>query len=138
MRKLTLIATLLLIACFAIGQGLQKGNLIGVHHYTLTPKEGYTLKEVIKFYAEEYCPAYSKAFPGIDVYFTEVDRGEFKGQFGIIYLCESKKVRDKYWPDKDVPSDAAEAGYEKMQPVWDKLGKMVTLSSGDHTDFVVY
>lgn len=138
MKKLSLIALLLLFVCFAFGQQLQKGNLLGVHHYTLTPKDGYTLKQVVEFYVEEYCPAYSKAFPGIDVYFSEVDRGEFKGQFGIIYLCESKKVRDKYWPEKNAPSDAAEAGYTKMQPVWDKLGEIVTLSSGDHTDFIIY
>ncbi|MEN8201955.1 MAG: hypothetical protein ABFS28_05115 [Bacteroidota bacterium] len=138
MRKLPVITALLLIACIAFGQNLQKGNLIGVHHYTLTPKDGYTLKQVVEFYVEEYCPAYSKAFPGIEVYFTEVDRGEFKGQFGMIYLCESKKVRDMYWPEKGLPSDLAEAGYKKLQPVWDKLGDMVTLSSGDHTDFIVY
>jgi len=138
MKKLSLVAALLLSACFTFGQGLEKGNLIGVHHYTLTPKEGYTLKQVVKFYVEEYCPAYSKAFPGIDVYFSKVNRGEFQGQFGIIYLCESQTVRDKYWPEKNAPSDAAEAGYKKMQPVWDKLGEIVTLSSGDHTDFVVY
>jgi hypothetical protein len=138
MKKFWIIAAMLLLACVAFGQGLQKGNLVGVHHYTLTPKEGYTLKQVVKFYVNEYCPAYSKAFPGIQVYFTEIDRGEFKGQFGIIYLCESKEVRNKYWPEKNAPSAAAEAGYEKMQPVWDKLGEIVTLSSGDHTDFIVY
>jgi len=138
MKKLSVIAALLLFSGLAFGQSLQKGNLVGVHHYTLTPKEGYTLKQVIEFYVEDYCTAYSKAFPGIEVYFTEVNRGEFKGQFGMIFLCESKKVRDKYWPDKDVSSDLAEAGYTKMQPVWDKLGEMVTLSSGDHTDFIVY
>jgi hypothetical protein len=138
MKKFSFVAALLFVAGLTFGQALEKGNLVGVHHYTLTPKEGYTLNQVIKFYVDEYCPAYSKAFPGIKVYFTEVDRGEFKGQFGMIFLCESKKVRDKYWPGKDSPSAAAEAGYEKMQPVWDKLGEIVTLSSGDHTDFVVY
>ncbi len=120
MKKFSVFTVLLFLACFAFGQSLQKGNLVGVHHYTLTPKEGYTLKQVVKFYVEEYCPAYSKAFPGIDVYFTEVNRGEFKGQFGMLFLCESKAVRDKYWPEKDVSSDLAEAGYKKMQKVWDK------------------
>jgi len=138
MKKLTCITVLLLIAGFALGQELQKGNLIGVHHYNLVPKEGYTLDQVVDFYVQEYCPAYTKAFPGIDVYFTKVNRGEFKGQFGLIFLCESQKVRDQYWPERDVSSPLAEAGYRKMQPTWDKLSQMVELNSGDHTDFIIY
>jgi hypothetical protein len=138
MRKFTIIAALLLITGMAFGQCLQKGNLVGVHHLLLTPNEGYTMEQVTNFYVKEYCPAYEKAFPGIEVYFSMANRGEFVGECGLIFICESMEIRDKYWPSKDEPSVAAEAGYKKMEKVWDKLGKIVLVDSGDHTDFVVF
>ena len=138
MRKFTIFAALLLFTGMAFGQYLQKGNLVGVHHLLLTPNEGYTLEQVANFYVKEYCPAYEKAFPGIEVYFSMADRGEFVGECGLIFILESREIRNKYWPGKDEPSVEAEAGYKKMEKVWDKLGKMVDVDSGDHTDFVIF
>lgn len=138
MKRFMIFAVLLLFAGMAFGQCLQKGNLVGVHHMLLTPREGYTLKQVANFYVKEYCPAYEKAFPGILAYFSMANRGEYVGECGLIFICESAEIRDKYWPAKDEPSMAAEAGYKQMEKVWDKLGKMVVVNSDGHTDFVIF
>ena len=138
MKRFAIFAAVLLFTGMAFGQCLQKGNLVGVHHLLLTPKTGYTLNQVAKFYVNEYCPAYEKAFPGIDAYFSMANRGEFVGECGLIFICESEDIRNKYWPAKDEPSLEAEAGYEKMEKVWDKLGIMVVVNSDGHTDFVIY
>ena len=136
MKKFLIITALFLFAGITFGQTLKKGNLIGVHHYKVTPKPGYTMDQIVEFYVDRYCPSFEKAFPGLQLYFMKGNRGEHEQEFGLIFLFESKEIRDKYWPAKDVSSALASEGQIKMADIYAEQNKILTLI-GDHTDYVI-
>ncbi len=137
MKKLIIAEAFILFAGVAFGQTVQKGSILGVHSVTITPNPGFTLEQVIDFYVNKFYPAYEKEFPGLKVFLAKGIRGENEEGFGIIYIIESAEIRDKYWPEKDVSSELADAAFEKLQPLIDELGKMRTISGG-HTDYLIF
>lgn len=139
MRKLLVITALLLFAGIAFGQTLKKGSLVGVHHMNnVVLNEGVTMDECIEFYMQKYVPAYEKAFPGVKVFILEGDRGEEENNLGMIFFCESVKIRDEYWPEKDVTSEKANAGLQEyLMPLQEEFQKLVKSSTSGHTDWKI-
>ena len=139
MRKLLVVTAILLFAGIAFGQTLKKGSLVGVHHTNnVVLNEGVTMDEFIEFNLQKYIPAYEKAFPGIKVFILEGDRGEEENNLGFLFFCESVKVRDEYWPEKEVTSEKANAGLqEHLQPLEEAYQKLVKSSTSGHTDWKI-
>jgi len=136
MKKLFLFATILLITGMAFGQDLQKGNVIGLHVLTVTLKPGVTMNQFNDFYINKYLPEMEKNMPEIKGYIIKGVRGENENKFGMIFSFKSVEVRDKYFPMPDKMSDLANAGFQKLQPLYDELDKLGTYSTV-YTDWVI-
>ena len=138
MKKLFVVTALLLFAGFAFGQTLKKGCVIGVHHGTFVLQDGKTMDDLIEFNLKKYIPAFEKALPGVKLFMMKGNRGEEANNLGFIYYCESVKVRDEYWPEKDVTSIKANAALqEHLGPLQEEMQKIIKSSSTGHTDWTI-
>jgi hypothetical protein len=139
MKKLLVVTVLLLFVGIAIGQTLKKGCVLGVHHITnIVLAEGATMDDFIEFNLQTYIPAFEKALPGVKLFLVEGNRGEEQDNFGLLFYCESVKVRDQYWPEKDVTSEKANAALEiHLGPVMEEFDKIVTSTSSGQTDWTI-
>ena len=139
MKRLMIVTTFLLFAGIAFGQTLTKGCVIGVHHMPdIVLAEGATMDDFIEFNLQKYIPAFEKALPGVKVFLVKGNRGEEEDNLGMIYYCESVKVRDQYWPEKDVTSEKANAALEThVAPVMEEYDKIVKSMSSGHTDWTL-
>ena len=97
MRRILLIAALLLFAGIAFGQTLMKGNLIGVHVLSVELKPGATMDQFIDFCQKEYIPASEKIYAGLKLYIIKGVRGEHKNSLGYIAQFVDEASRDKYY-----------------------------------------
>ena len=136
-RKLIIIIAITLMVNFSFGQGLQKGNLFGVHLTTVTLKPNVTIDEFKTFFVSKVIPEYEKAWVGLKGYL--VKSFKIKNRFAIIWLFESETARNKYFTADDKPNDLERAAYEKIKPIEEELKKYgtYTVSYKDEDDWAV-
>ena len=137
MKKHFLVVVLITITNLAIAQGLQKGNLFGVHLVTVELKPNVKMEEFKTFFVNEVLPEYEKSWVGLKGYLVKSVRGEYKDRFFIVWLFESEKARDKYFNTDGTPNDLEKAAFERVGPVEEKLKKYGTYSIKYTDDFVV-
>jgi len=137
MKKQLFILVLMMIANLAGAQGLQKGNLFGVHLVTVELKPNVKIEEFKIFFVNEVLPQYEKSWVGLKGYLVKSVRGEYKDRFFIVWLFESENARDKYFNADGTPNDLEKAAFEKVGPVEEKLKKYGTYTIKYTDDFVV-
>jgi len=137
MKKQLFILVLMMIANLAGAQGLQKGNLFGVHLVTVELKPNVKMDEFKNFFVNEVLPQYEKSWVGLKGYLVKSVRGEYKDRFFIVWLFESENARDKYFNADGTPNDLEKAAFEKVGPVEEKLKKYGTYTIKYTDDFVV-
>jgi hypothetical protein len=138
MRKhLLLVAVILLIASAGFGQGLKKGNLIGIHKITVTLKPNVTIDQFEKFYVDKVLPEYEKAWVGLKGYLLRSFRD--KNSFAIVWLFESEAARNKYFTADDKANEFERAAYQKVKPIEEELKKygIYTVDYKNDDDWVV-
>ncbi len=86
MKKLILIAALIIAANFSFGQKLQKGNLMGLHVMTVHLKPNVRMEQFKTFFISEVIPAYEAQF-NVQGYLIRGIRGVNKNSFFIICNC---------------------------------------------------
>ena len=86
MKKQMFILVLITIANLAVAQGLQKGNLFGVHLVTVELKPNVKMDEFKTFFVNEVLPQYEKSWVGLKGYLVKSVRGEYKDRFFIVWL----------------------------------------------------
>ena len=137
MKKLILFTAMIVMTGIALGQGVQKGNLVGVHVMTVTLTPGVTMEQFLDFYQNKYIPAYEKNLPGIKMYVAKGIRGENENSFGLIYIITSKEVRDKYWTETDVTTELAQSAFKKLEPLSEEGKKLGAWTRTKYTDWVI-
>ena len=136
MRKLLVITALLLFAGIAFGQTVQKGSIVGVHTSTVTLNSGVTLDQHLDYFTNRFIPEFEKHFPGVKLFLVKGLNREVKGEYGKIFIIESKKVFNKYWNDDGSYTDVTAAIVEKVQPLIDEGNKLGT-TTDVITDWVI-
>lgn len=136
MKKLFFLAALLLLTGITFGQGLSKGNLIGVHVMTVTLQPGITMKQVEDFYVNTYIPEVEKLMSGVKIYLVKGIRGENKNNTGVIMVFKSEQIRDKYNNDDGSPTDLSKSIMEKLKPMTEKLNNLGRVTT-TYTDWIV-
>lgn len=121
---------------FAGGHNLQAGHMLGLHTLEIILKENVTFSDFEKFYKETYIPNFERSFPGTQLYFLKVDRGESTGKYGELYFARSVEERDYFEPGPGVLSDKGIEGFERLKPIQDKLNDMVEFKRV-YSDWVV-
>ena len=137
MKKLLITVAIILMANLSFAQGLQKGNLFGLHLITVTLKPNVTMDEFKTFFVSNVLPEYEKAWIGLKGYLVRSFKS--KNSFAIIWLFESEVARNKYFTADDKPNELEKAAYEKVKPIEEELKKYgtYTVSYKDNDDWVV-
>jgi hypothetical protein len=123
MKKLILIAAVILMAGCTYGQTLQKGNFIGFHVNTINLDPNVTLNQFLDVWKNKVGPEYEKNFQ-CKYYLVKGIRGE----------CEAD--RDKFFKKDGELNEVGQAAMDKMKPVLDELAKLGATTS-KYTDWVI-
>lgn len=137
MKKVLTIVAALFIVNFALGQGLEKGNLFGVHVITVNLKPNATLDEFKTFFVSEVIPEYEKHWTGLQGYLLKSARGEYKNSFAIMWLFKTEAIRNSYFNADDTPNELEKAAFEKVKPIEEKLKKYGTYTVKYMDDWLV-
>jgi hypothetical protein len=136
MKKLVFITTLLLLTGITFGQDLKKGNLLGTHVMMISLQTGVTMEQYTNYCVKTWIPTYEKLVPGVKLYLVKGIRGENKDSFGMIFVFQSEKIRNKYFNDDGSQNDLGKSISEKMRPTTEKLNKLGTFTT-KYTDWIV-
>jgi hypothetical protein len=133
MKKLILIAAMLLIAGVSFSQTLKKGAVIAVSVSEITLKEGVTMEQYLDFVMNQMGPAFEKLFPGSKIFYMKGDRGENKDELGWLWYFDSLEARDRYFNSEGNMSE------ENMEEVMKWNEKLIKLGTTDRkfTDWVI-
>jgi hypothetical protein len=136
MKKLILIAAVILMAGITYGQSIQKGSLIGTHVITVALMPGVTLEKYIEVFKTKLIPEMEKNLPNWKVYLLKGIRGENNSSFGLLYVIKSSQERDKYYNADGSDSELGKSLNLKLKPIMDELGKLGTFTT-KYTDWLV-
>jgi hypothetical protein len=138
MKKNLMIVALILIAGVTNGQTFPKGNLVGFHAGTVDLDPDVSLNQWKKFAIDTFFPAFNKEFEGeIAMYLADGERGKFENYVGWFMVFKTIEVRNKYIPEPGKRTELYESKWEKVQPIFDELGKMGSWSEEHYTDWVI-
>jgi hypothetical protein len=111
--------------------------VLGIHHYQL--REGVEAATFESFLNEGYMPIMRNLMPGIKMMFMRAERNGEPGQYVLVVNVPSLSVRDHYWPESGVSSDAAQAIMDECAEACaraeEKLNSMVE-HTGSWADWV--
>src|SRR6266496_92229 len=124
LKTLIVIVVVLLISSCCYAQGLERGNLIGVHVITVTLNPNVTMDAFTKFYVREVLPEYEKNWPGLKGYLVKSFFGDALNKFAIIWLFKTEADRNRNFDANDRANELEIAAREKVKPVEEKLKKM--------------
>ena len=135
MKKLILIAVIIMAANFSFGQNLQKGNLFGFHIMTVNLSPNVTMDQFKTFFISKVIPEYEKQFH-MKGYLVKGIRGENENSFGIVWLFETEQSRDKFFNTNGRPTYLGEAAVANVNTTEKELEKLGTYTT-KYTDWVV-
>ena len=142
MKKLILAAALLMLpAGPSFGQALKKGNLVGIHNYSVKLNPGVTREQYTDSILNRLFPEMEKNFQGLRMCLAKRVRGENdKPEFDVafIFVFASEKDRGKYFTDAGGPTELGEAVNKKLEPISEELGKLGAATRDRYTDWVIY
>ena len=137
MKKHILIIAITLLTNFAFAQGLQKGNLFGLHVITINLKPNVTDDQFKTFFVSKVLPEYEKQWTGLKGYLIKSVRGEYKNRFAIVWLFESEKARNKYFNVDGTANELEKSALEKVKPIEEALKKYGTYTVKYMDDWIV-
>lgn len=134
MKKLLIVATLLLFAGFTYGQSLKKGCIVGVHHITITLKDGATMDQFLAAF-ESWAAEASKLMKGWNAYLVKGNKGAHANEYGLVWYIDSKEAHDRYLNKDNSWTEEGNSLVGKIQPYLDELEKYGTWTS-EFTDWM--
>ena len=137
MKKLIIIAAIIIGANFTFGQSLPKGSLFGLHMVTINLNAKVTSDEFKTFFVSKVIPEYEKNWTGLKGYLVKSVRGEYSNKFAIVWLFESEAARDKYFNKDGTMNDLEKSAMERVKPVEEELKKYGTYTIKYMDDWVV-
>ena len=123
-NRLVVIAVLLLVSSVCYAQGLERGNLVGVHVVTVNLNPNATMDEFTKFYVEHVLPEYEKNWPGLKGYLLKSFFSDSKNKFAIVWLFKTVEDRNRNFNPDGSANELEKAALEKVKPMEEKLKKM--------------
>ena len=100
MKKLFIIIVYILFAGIAYGQTFQKGSIIGIHEWTITPDSGITMSQFFEFQKNEYLPLFEKHMKGIKTYIIQSNENEQSDKIGVLWCWESAEAKERYFSEE--------------------------------------
>jgi len=129
MNKLSVLITFILLSGITSGQTLEKGNIVGLHIFSLNLDPDVTYNQYKNFFVQEYIPELDKNFPDIKHYFSEGNRAENKNKIGLIVVFGSHEVKNKYYNKDGSQTELMVALQEKIRPTRAELDQLGTVTT---------
>jgi len=112
---------------------------VGHHLGTVDLGPDVTYDQWKTFMISEWIPALNKQFDGdCMIYLIEGERGQYKESLGMLWIFKSVKVRNKYWPEFQQSSEAFNAIFEKLRPLYQELGELGEFKVQSSTSWIVF
>jgi len=140
LKNSNILIAVLLISSFCHGQGLERGNLLGLHVVTVTLNPNATIEDFKNFYVREVLPEYEKNWPGLKGYLLKAFDGQSKNKFAIVWLFKTEADRNRNFDADGKANELEKAALEKVKPIEDKLKKLYgtyTVQYAKEDDWVV-
>jgi hypothetical protein len=137
MKKLILIAALIILAGSTYAQVLKKGNTLSLHVFTIILNPGVTTEQYLQFCKNKYIPAWEENFQGLKVYMVKGIKGECTNCDGIILAWKTKADMTKYYNPDGSGTELTKAANAKMKSLIDELGKLVKMTNDKYTSWEI-
>jgi hypothetical protein len=95
MKRLILIAVMIMVTGITYGQTLQKGALLGMHTVSPVLSPNVSMEQYLSFVKDKLIPAYEKSFPGLRCYLLKSIRGKCVDCIILAFFFQSEEIRDK-------------------------------------------
>lgn len=136
MKRFYVLFALCLISGVSYSQSLEKGNLFGLHIFTLDLKPGVEFDQYKNFFQTEYIPALNKNFPDVDHYLARGNREENEDKIGLVVVFGSQQIKDKYYHADGSTTELMNSLLKKVQPVRSKLDSLGTVTA-EYMEWVI-
>ena len=136
MKKLIVVAALILFAGITFGQKLKKGNVIGTHSLTIELNPGVTMEQFLDFQLNTVIPEFEKHYKGWKAYVSKGLRGQNKNNYSWFFVIKSEEVRDRYYNTDGSPNELGKAANENLNSVMEESNKLGKVSR-KYTDWLI-
>lgn len=136
MKKTFIIIPLLLFSGITFSQSLEKGNVIGLHIFSLELEPDITYNQYKDFFIEKYIPELDKNFPDVKHYFSKGNREDNENNIGLIVIFESQEIKNKYYNEDGSRTELMISIQERIQPIREKLDSLGTVNT-KYTEWVI-
>jgi len=136
MKKIIVITALILFSGITYGQALEKGNLIGLHVFSLNLDPDVTFNQYKNFFIQEYIPELNKNFSDVKHYFTEGNRVENNNDIGLLVVFGSQEVKKKYYNEDGSRTELMIAIQEKIRHTRAELDRLGTVTA-EYTEWMI-
>jgi hypothetical protein len=137
---LLVVTTVLLFCGAGHAQGLDRGNLIGVHVVTVNLNPNVTMEQFTDFYVRKVLPEYEKNWPGLKGYLLKPFFPDAKNKFAIIWLFKTVEDRNRNFNPDGTANQLEIAARARVKPIEDQLKKLYgsyTVTYTHEDDWVV-
>jgi len=117
-------------------QSFEKGNLIGIHVFSLYLNPDVTFNEYKNFFVQSYIPELNKNFPDVNHYFAMGNREENRNDIGLVVLFGSQEIKNKYYHADGSTTELMNTLLEKIQPIRSKLDSLGTVTA-EYTEWII-
>jgi hypothetical protein len=124
MKRLILIAAVIIMAVTTYGQTFQKGNCFTVHIYSVTLAPDVSLDKYFDFIETRLFPEYEKYMPECKVYLAKGIKGECVNCYSLITVFQSEADMLKYFNWDGTGTDLTKANSARVKPLFDELAKL--------------
>jgi len=136
MKKLLILAFMVLMFMSASAQCLQKGNLVGIHIIDLKLNPGVTVEQATDFLIHKNIPAYEQCFEGSKVFLLKWIRGENSEKIGMLVVFKNAEARNVYWNDDASLTEEGLDAVAKMQSLVEERNKLGNMTVA-YTDWLI-
>ncbi len=136
MKKLFLAILLTMSTGIVLGQSLQKGNVIGIHNFSLNLDPDVTLNRYKDFFIKNYIPELDKHYPDVKHYFSHNTMSDNKDNIGLIVVFGSPAIKDKYYNEDGSRTELTIAIQEKMKSTREELDKLGSVTA-EYTEWII-
>ena len=123
MKKLVIITALVLFAGVAFGQTIEKGDVIGIHAWTLKLNPDVTMNQFLELWENTAVPAMKKAIPEQTPFLLKGIGANNKFEYAGLYYYNSIEDFRKYWKE-DGPTEKGAAVMQTYGPILEEISKL--------------
>lgn len=136
MKKVYYLFFLVLFSGTSFGQTWEKGNLIGIHTFSLDLNPGVSFDQYKDCFLTRYIPALNENFPDIQHYLARGNREENKDKIGLVVIFASQEIKNKYYQTDGSTTALMNALLEKVKPIRAKLDSLATVTT-EYTEWII-